>query len=514
MARSPLVEWGYAMLAMRGITKRFGPLLANDRIDFSVAAGEIHALLGENGAGKSTLMNQLYGLYRPDAGEIWFAGKPVTVDSPRTAIALGIGMVHQHPMLVPQLSATENIVAGLRQNSWPLLNLRRHAEEIGKLARRYGFTVPLDRKVADLPVGLQKQVEVLKVIYRGARLIVLDEPTDVLSPQDIELFTGHLRSLVAQGHAVVFISHHLEEVTALADRITVLRGGRVAGELGRSEASVQQLATLMVGELPSLAQKGTGGTAGAPVLKVAGVQLAGPGGRNLVAGMDLEISGGEVLGIAGVAGNGQDELVEMVAGIRRPTSGTVHISGRDVHQLGVRRLIDQDLLGYIPAERRRDGLVLGLSVAENLVVDRFWRPAFSRRGILRRQEIRRFALEVIRRFNVRPPGADLVAGNLSGGNQQKLVLARVITRHPNLIVAVNPSRGLDIGATHYVRSQLLAERDRGAAILLISYDLEELLQLSDRLAVMFRGELMGTVRPDEVSTPEIGLMMGGQRRDG
>lgn len=500
------------MLRMRGITKRFGSLVANDSIDLEVEPGQIHALLGENGAGKSTLMNQLYGLYRPDAGEIHFQGRQVHIHTPSTAISLGIGMVHQHPMLVPKLTVVENIVAGLPQNGWPLLSLRRHAEKLSTLAERYGFALPMNRMVGELPGGLQKQVEILKVLYRGAKLIVFDEPTDVLSPQDVETFFGYLRKLVAEGLGAIFISHHLEEVLSLADCITVLRAGKVAGSFSRGEATVDRLAQVMVGELSAVHEKRPVSPSGAPVLKVLGLRVRGEGGRQEVDGVDLEVYGGEILGIAGVAGNGQEELVEAIVGARRPFAGTVRLCGEDVHAAGIRSLIERDLLGYVPAERKRDGIAAGLTVAENLVVDRFWRPQYSKFGMLKYQEIAGFAKECVQRFNVRPPEPMAPAGTLSGGNQQKLLLARVISRQPRLVVASNPTRGLDVGACNYVHNQLLAQREKGAAVLLASSDLEELRRVSDRLAVMFRGRIMGVVRPDQVTTTEIGLMMGGQHR--
>ncbi len=494
-------------LEMRGITKRYPGVVANDSIDLDVRPGEIHALLGENGAGKTTLMNVLYGLARPDEGEILLDGQIVNLSGPSDAIQRGISMVHQHFMLVPVLSVAENIVLGEETMSGPIFLDRREASRrIVELGRRFGFEVDPDAKVGSLSVGWQQRVEILKALYRDARILVLDEPTAVLTPQETQEIFAVLRRLAADGHSIVFISHKLYEVLEIADRITVIRRGKVVGQRIPAETDEEDLAELMVGREVSLVVDRGESHPGETALRVQGLHVKDDRGNEIVHGVDLEVRSGEILGIAGVAGNGQDEFVEALVGLRRPSSGTVSLGGHDITGNGSRAVYESGV-AYVPADRHRFGLVLSFPISDNLVLTSYHRPPYSR-GILRNDAaIDRTAEERIASFDIRTPSAKLKASTLSGGNQQKLVVAREFERDLRLLVLDQPTRGLDVGSIEFIHRQAIAKRDAGTAILLVSSELDEVLELSDRVAVMYRGRIVAIVDGRTADKNEVGLLM-------
>ncbi len=494
-------------LEMRGITKRYPGVIANDGIDLDVRPGEIHALLGENGAGKTTLMNILYGLAVPDAGEILLDGEPVHIKGPADAIARGISMVHQHFMLVPVLTVAENILLGDETMANVLFLDRAEARRrIIELGQRFGFEIDPDAKVGSLSVGWQQRVEILKALYREARILVLDEPTAVLTPQETEEIFAVLRRLAEAGHSIVFISHKLYEVLEIADRITVIRRGKVVGQRVPSQTNEEDLAELMVGRDVQLIVDRGESTPGDVVLNVEGLHVKDDRGNEVVRGVDFEIRAGEILGIAGVAGNGQDELVEAMIGLRAEHAGRVTLNGVDVTDHSPRE-INRAGVGFVPADRHRYGVVLGFSLADNIVLTSYYRPPFAR-GILRNDAaIREEAGTRIREFDVRTPSADVTAGTLSGGNQQKLIVAREFARELKLLVLDQPTRGLDVGSIEFIHRQVIAKRDVGTAILLVSAELDEVLEMSDRIAVMYRGRLVAFLDGRTADKNEVGLLM-------
>ena len=503
-------------LEMRGITKRYPGVVANDGIDLDLRRGEIHALLGENGAGKTTLMNVLYGLATPDAGEILIDGEAVRIAGPSDAIARGICMVHQHFMLVPVLSVTENIVLGAETMANPIFLDRREAERrIVALAERFGFQIDPDAKVGTLSVGQQQRVEILKALYRETRILVLDEPTAVLTPQETEEIFALLRRLASGGQSIIFISHKLYEVLEIADRITVIRRGRVVGTRLPSETTEDDLAELMVGrEVQLTVDRGDSHPAG-PTLVVAGLQARDDRGHETVKGVDLEVRAGEIVGIAGVAGNGQDELVEAIIGLRTPTKGTVRLGDRDVTGWSPRRL-NESGVGYVPADRHRFGLILSFPLYDNLVLTSYYRPPFAR-GFLRQDDAIVAAAEgSIAKYDIRTPSASVTVGTLSGGNQQKVVVAREFDRDLRLLILDQPTRGLDVGSIEFIHRRIIAQRDAGAAVLLVSAELDEVLEMSDRIGVMFGGRIVAFRDGRTADKNEIGLLMatGGRTSTG
>ena len=495
-------------LEMRGISKRFPGVLANHRVDFEVRSGEVHALLGENGAGKSTLMKILYGMYHPDEGEIVLNDKPVTIASPTDAINLGIGMIHQHFMLVPTLTVAENVALGLPSSRGPLTDLDRVSKRILELARIYGLKIDPEAFVWQLSVGQQQRVEIIKALYRGAALLILDEPTAVLTPQEVDELFVIMHQMVKDGHALIFISHKLHEVVEISNRVTVLRDGRKIGTRPTSEITKQILANWMVGrEIGFVPDRGAV-KRGECRLQLEDVSCGSDRGTPGLRGIRLELCSGEILGIAGVSGNGQRELAESITGLRRITDGRVILEGQDVTGFAPGELTDR-MLAYIPEERMRDGMIKNFTVAENMVLREHHKQPFSRSGFLNLRGISSHSDELIRKFRVKTPSHDTLAKNLSGGNIQKVVLAREFSRSPRVIIAAQPTRGLDIGATEYVREQLLEQRRKGVAVMLISEDLDEILALSDRIAVIYEGQIMDIV-PRESATPEkLGLLMAG-----
>jgi ABC-type uncharacterized transport system ATPase subunit len=502
---------GRPMLEMRGITKRFPGVIANDHVDFDLRAGEVHTLLGENGAGKSTLMRILYGLYRADEGEIRLNGIPMAISSPADAIGHGIGMIHQHFMLVPTLTVAENVALGLRSPRAPLTDLDHTSERIEELSHTYGLKVDPKAFVWQLAVGERQRVEIIKALYRNASLLILDEPTAVLTPQEVDDLFAVFRQMTEDGRGLVFISHKIREVMALSDRVTVLRGGRVVGTVRPSEVSRQDLAHMMVGREVGLVQNAGTGSAGEVRLSVRDLTVPGDRGADAVRNVSFEVRSGEIVSIAGVSGNGQRELTEAIAGLRAPSGGTilfdgVESEGRDPAQ------VRASGIAYVPEERMRDGVIGDFSVADNLMLIDHRASSFSWWGFLRGRDIQRHCADLVSAYQVKTPGLETPAHNLSGGNIQKLILARELSGSPRVLLVAQPTRGIDVGSTEYIHHRLIEQRGHGTAILIISEDLDEALALSDRILVMYEGAVIGEVDdPRSATREQIGLMMAGVR---
>jgi len=492
---------------MCNIVKRFPGVLANARVCFDVNAGEVHALLGENGAGKSTLMRQLYGLYQPDEGEIIIDGQPHVFHSPADAIRAGIGMIHQHFMLVPTLTVAENVALGLRSSREPQLDLDKVSARIRELAQGYGLKVDPSAHVWQLAVGEQQRVEILKALYRGASLIILDEPTAVLTPQEVDDLFATLKRMVGEGHALVFISHKLHEVMAVSDRVTVLRDGQLVGTRPTREVTRDDLVKLMVGrQVKPLAPQPM--QAGLVRLKIEGLRAMGDRGAEVLRGVELQIRGGEIVGLAGVSGNGQRELAQCLSGLRKTTAGSIEIDGQEMTHASLRKRMEAGQ-AYIPEERMRDGAIRDFSVQENLFLHDHASPQYTHSIFMDFAKMSARARELVSEFTVKTPRLNTPLKNLSGGNIQKLILARELSRRPKVLIASQPTRGVDIGSTEYIHQRLVEQRDTGTAILLISEDLDEVRALSDRIAVMYEGRITGVVERDQATVEQIGLMMAG-----
>ncbi|TAE58687.1 MAG: ABC transporter ATP-binding protein [Nostocales cyanobacterium] len=488
-------------LRLENITKSFGLFVANDKINLTIEVGKIHGILGENGAGKTTLMNIISGVYQPDSGNIYIENKVVNITSPKTAIKLGIGMIYQHFKLVPSLTVTENIILGTNQvwNFKPL-NLLQKQQEISALSQKYQLEIDPTAKVQDLPVGVQQRVEILKVLYRQATLLILDEPTAVLTPQEATTLISILRQLANQGNTIIFISHKLSEVMSLCDDVTVLRRGKVVGTVNTKNTTNQELAELMVGKEVSLNLQKSPPRLGELLLSVKNLKVADERGINVVKNVNFELREGEILGVAGVDGNGQRELADAIAGLRSIEDGKIEFNSQK----------SQDIkIGYIPEDRQKMGLVLQFNIGENLILKVFKHIPFVKNLLLQKQVIKNHANSVISAFDVRTNSENVQVSNLSGGNQQKVVLGRELAENPSLIIAMQPTRGLDVGATEVVHHKLLEEREKGAGILYISTELEEVMKISDRIAVIYQGEFIDILDTNTATIEEIGLLMGG-----
>jgi ABC-type uncharacterized transport system ATPase subunit len=504
MADTPLLE-------LRGITKRFPGVVANDHVDFELVKGEVHALLGENGAGKSTLMNILYGLYHPDEGEIRLKGRPLRIDTPSVAIDNGIGMVHQHFMLIPVLSVAENIVLGVEPHNGPFLDLDAARERVREISKQFGLAVRPEARIDSVSVGMQQRVEILKALYRGAEILILDEPTAVLTPPEAEELFAIVRSLQAEGKSIIFISHKLNEVLEIADRITVLRFGKRVETVPREGATQASLARMMVGREVVLRVEKSPAQPGETLLTAEDLVVMDERGLEACRGISFDIHEGEIVGLAGVDGNGQSELIDALTGLRHPVSGRIVVGGRDVTTAGAREVLDNGI-GHIPEDRQLRGLVLDFSLAENLALHDYRKPPESKLGWLFPRRLIERARRLLAEFDVRGGGPETPAASLSGGNQQKVVIAREVSRDPRVLVAAQPTRGLDVGAIEFVHRRLVTERDEGRAILLVSFELEEILSLSDRILVVYEGRIVGEFAPD-VSEEELGFAMTGGRSE-
>jgi simple sugar transport system ATP-binding protein len=497
---------------MRGIVKRFPGVIANKDVNLDVRAGEIHALLGENGAGKTTLMKVLFGLYPPDEGQILLNGQPVKITSPADAIRHGICMIHQHFMLVPEFSVAENVALGLKSTRGPLLDLAVVAARVRELAHKYNLRVDPDSLVWQLAVGEQQRVEIIKALYRNAALLILDEPTAVLTPQEVDELFIVLRQMRDQGHALIFISHKLHEVLSISDHVTVLRDGEVIKTLNTKDTNRTELAQLMVGRDVLLRVDHPSIAPGEVRLRIEELHAeSDKPGVPALRGINLEVCSGEILGLAGVSGNGQRELAEVIAGLRGVTSGRIQLDQRDVTGQTCSQLLELGL-AYVPEGRLRDGAIRDFTVAENLMLRDHAKELYSDGIFLNQARIGRKTDELIGSFNIKTPSRETLLKNLSGGNIQKLILARELSRRPRVLIASQPTRGVDIGATEYIHQLLIAQRSQGTATLLISEDLDEIQGLSDRIAVMYEGAIMGIVKRGEVHAKELGLMMAGVRR--
>ena len=497
------------ILELRGITKRFPGVFANDHIDLTLEKGEIHALLGENGAGKSTLMNILYGLYAPDEGEIFVNGQKIVVTSPRDAIAAGVGMVHQHFMLIPVFTVTENVMLGDESVRFGgLLNRRSSAARIREISEQYRLEVDPGSYVKDLPVGVQQRVEIIKLLYREADILILDEPTAVLTPQEVdELFTI-MRSLVDHGKSIIFITHKLREVLEFADRITVIRGGQVVGSALPQEADQNSLAAMMVGRAVDLHVDKQPANPQEIVLKVEDIVVLDEINQVMVKDVSFDVRAGEIFGVAGVQGNGQTELVKALTGLSHPVSGEITLLGQDISHASPRTITE---LGsaHIPEDRQKDGLVLTAPIADNLVLNTYYLEPFAKGAIIQMDAVIKTADLIVANFDVRTPSSLIPVGSLSGGNQQKVIVGREFSRPIKFLVASQPTRGLDVGSIEYIHNRLIEKRDDGCAVLLVSTELDEIMELSDRIAVMYRGQTIAIVDAKDVTKEQVGLLMAG-----
>lgn len=500
-------------IEMRHIVKKFGDFKANDDINLTLHQGEILALLGENGAGKSTLMRILSGLLEPTSGEIFVKGKKVEINSPTKAKELGIGMVHQHFMLMESFTVLENIILGHEPTNGIVLNIRKAREQILKLSEKYGLAIDPDAQISNITVAQQQRVEILKVLYRGADILIFDEPTAVLTPQEITEFIQIIKNLAKEGKSIILITHKLSEIKAVADQVTIIRRGRDVGTFEVANVDDNRLAELMVGHHVNMKLNKKSVKLGREILKVENLKVKNTRGSFAVKKLSLNIHGGEILGLAGIDGNGQDELVEAITGLRHVNGGKVIINGQNMTNKKVRQITEAGV-AHIPADRQKYGLILNLPLAENLVLQTYYKQPYSKHGIINNQAIYEHAEELIKKYDIRTTSAELPASDLSGGNQQKAIIARELDRNSDLIIAFQPTRGLDVGAIEYIHKQLLAERDAGKAVLLVSYELDEIMQLSDRIAVLHDGKISGEVKPEDTNDTELGLLMTGIKKEG
>ena len=497
------------VIEMRDITKRFGEFVANDQINLNVKKGEIHALLGENGAGKSTLMNMLAGLLEPTSGEILINGQNVTIESPSKAAQLGIGMVHQHFMLVDAFTVTENIILGSEStNAAGMIDLKNAMAEITALSKKYGLDVDPTAKVADISVGAQQRVEIIKTLYRGADLLIFDEPTAVLTPDEITELLKIMKVLVSEGKSIILITHKLDGIRAVADRVTVIRRGKSIETVEVAGATNDDLAEWMVGRSVSFKTEKIAANPKEVILSIENLVVNENRGIPAVKNLSLEVRAGEIVGIAGLDGNGQSELIQAITGLRKVKSGKISIKGEDVTHYSPRKITELSV-GHVPEDRHRDGMILEMTVAENFALQTYYKEPISKNGILNYSKINEKARQLMEEFDVRGAGELIPGKSLSGGNQQKAVIAREIDRNPDLLIVSQPTRGLDVGAIEYIRKRLIAERDKGKAVLVVSFELDEILDVSDRIAVIHDGSIHGIVLPAETTKQELGKLMAG-----
>ncbi|MFD2612863.1 ABC transporter ATP-binding protein [Paenibacillus gansuensis] len=500
------------VLELRGITKRFPGVVANDNISLTLKKGEIHALLGENGAGKSTLMSIVFGLYRQDEGEILVNGQVTDIDNPNKAIDLGIGMVHQHFKLVQPFTVTENIILGMEPKAGLNIDYRTASRKVKALSEQYGLKVKADSRIEEITVGMQQRVEILKTLYRGAEILIFDEPTAVLTPQEIEELLEIMRKLVAEGKSIILITHKLKEIMEIADTCTIIRRGKVVDSVKVSETTPKQLAEKMVGRNVSFSVDKTGASPGENVLTVENLVATSSQGIRVLDSLSFHVRRGEILGIAGVDGNGQSELIEALTGLRKVQEGKVNLNGEDITNQSPRHISEAGM-SHIPEDRHKHGLVLDFTMSENMVLETYFHKKYNQNGFMNYGEIDKHAEKLIQEFDVRTPSIHTKARSLSGGNQQKAIIAREIHKDPDVLIAAQPTRGLDVGAIEFVHKQLIAQRDKGKAVLLISFELDEIMNVSDRIAVIYEGKIVGEVLPQETNDEELGLLMAGSQRE-
>ncbi|AIG47343.1 TPA: ABC transporter ATP-binding protein [Streptococcus pyogenes] len=496
------------VIEMREITKKFGDFVANDHINLNVRKGEIHALLGENGAGKSTLMNMLAGLLEPTSGEIVINDKPVQIDSPSKSAKLGIGMVHQHFMLVEAFTVAENIILGNEVVKNGCLDLNQASKDIKVLSEKYGLAINPSAKVSDISVGAQQRVEILKTLYRGADILIFDEPTAVLTPAEIKELMTIMKNLVKEGKSIILITHKLDEIRAVADRVTVIRRGKSIETVDVAGATSQDLAEMMVGRSVSFTTSKKAAEPKDVVLSIKNLEVDENRGIPAVKGLSLDVRAGEIVGIAGIDGNGQPELIQAITGLRKVKSGSIMIKNKEVTHLSSRKITELSV-GHVPEDRHRDGLILDLSLAENTALQTYYKQPLSQNGILNYTKINDYARQLMKEFDVRGANELVPARGFSGGNQQKAIIAREVDRDPDLLIVSQPTRGLDVGAIEYIHKRLIKERDKGKAVLVVSFELDEILNLSDRIAVIHDGKIQGIVLPENTNKQELGILMAG-----
>lgn len=496
------------VIEMREITKIFGEFVANDKINLELRKGEIHALLGENGAGKSTLMNMLAGLLEPTSGEIVVNGKSEKLDSPSKAASLGIGMVHQHFMLVEAFTVAENIILGSEVTNKGVLDLKKANADILELSERYGLAVDPTAKVEDISVGAQQRVEILKTLYRGADILVFDEPTAVLTPAEILELMEIMKTLVKEGKSIILITHKLDEIRAVADRVTVIRRGKSIQTVGIEGATNKDLAEMMVGRSVSFVTEKEEAQPKEVVLQISDLVVNENRGVPAVKELSLDVRAGEIVGIAGIDGNGQSELIQAITGLRKVKSGSIKIKGQEVVGLSPRKITEMNV-SHVPEDRHRDGLVLEMMLSENIALQTYYKEPLSKNGVLNYNQINSYARKLMEEFDVRAANEIVPASALSGGNQQKAIIAREVDRNPDLLIVSQPTRGLDVGAIEYIHKRLIGERDKGKAVLVVSFELDEILNLSDRIAVIHDGKIQGIVKPSETNKQELGILMAG-----
>ena len=499
------------VIEMLNIRKEFGSFVANDNITLQVKKGEIHALLGENGAGKSTLMNVLFGLYQPEGGEIRVKGESVKITDPNVANDLGIGMVHQHFMLVDTFSVTENIILGSEPKKGGKIDIKKAEADVRALSEQYGLAVDPTAKISDISVGMQQRVEILKTLYRGAEILIFDEPTAVLTPQEIQELIQIMKALVNEGKSIILITHKLKEIMEVCDRVTVIRRGKGIGTLNVSDTNPTELAELMVGREVKFTTDKEEAKPTEPVLEIQNLVVKDARHINTVDGLNLTVRAGEIVGIAGVDGNGQSELIEAITGLRKAESGSIKLNGKELINLSPRKITETGV-GHIPQDRHKHGLVLDFPIGENMVLQTYYQEPFSKNGILNFNQIYDKARKLIEEYDVRTPDEYTKARALSGGNQQKAIIGREVDRNPDLLIAAQPTRGLDVGAIEFIHKRLIEQRDQGKAVLLLSFELDEVMNVSDRIAVIYEGKIVAIVDSKETTEQELGLLMAGSKK--